>query len=296
MQNLPINIYVPYSADDEAWGLYLMDVGRMQTPPNSEYPVGSHPPDYIFNFQKGRVLHEYQILYINEGGGVFDSRSSGKIDVETGSIIILFPDEWHRYRPLRKTGWKESWIGFNGSIADQIMNSSHFSRREPIIKLGIRSRLNTIYDRVFDECKQENPGYQQVAAGLIMELLGLIQMLRRPTSLTSRHIQSQIYQSRRIIDVSFKEELDPQEIAEAVGMGYSNFRKHFRLLTGFSPSQYIIHLRLRSAKELLYNTNLTVKEVASKSGFNSSYYFIRMFKEKVGTTPRAYRLNARGLD
>lgn len=296
MQTESFNIYVPYSSEDEEWGLYLMDVGKMRTPENSVYPVGSHPPDYIFNFQKGRVLHEYQVLFISEGGGEFESRSSGKIKVETGSVIVLYPGEWHRYRPDIETGWRESWIGFNGRFAGQLMNNSFFCKEEPVIKIGIHARINSIYDKIIEECQRENPGYQKVAAGMVLELLGLILMYKRTTSLNSKFIQSQIYQSRRIIDEKFREVIDPIKIADSVGMSYSAFRKHFRELTGFSPGQYIIHLRLREAKELLYNTNLTAKEVAVRSGFNSSFYFTRLFSAKVGITPRAFRQRARGLD
>jgi len=288
--------YVPYSQEDEDWGLYVLDVGKMRTPVNSEYPVGSHPPDYIFNFQKGRVLHEYQLIFINEGRGLFESRVSGKINVETGSVIILYPDIWHRYRPLRETGWRESWIGFNGRIAEQLLNSGEFDRSNPVIRIGIHSRINTLYDQLFIECNQENPGYQAVAAGMVMELLGLIKMYRRTSNLNNQDIQNQIYQSKRIMDERFREQVDPQEVAHEIGMGYSNFRKHFRILTGFSPGQYIIHLRLRESKELLYNTGLTVKEIARNTGFSSSFYFVRLFKEKVGMTPGTFRMKARGLD
>lgn len=290
------NLYVPYSKEDEEWGLYIHDVGRMVTPEGSNYPVGSHPPDYIFNFKNGRVLQEYQVIYISEGMGEFESLSSGSMKVETGSVILLFPGEWHRYRPLKEVGWKEAWIGFNGRFAEHLISSGGFSLESPVINLGIHARINDLYDQVFLECQQQNPGYQHVAAGMLMELLGVIKMFRKTTSLNNQFIQSQIYQARRIIEDKFRDEINPVLIAEEVGMGYSNFRKHFRELTGFSPGQYVIHLRLRTAKELLYNTSLSIKEVATESGFNSAYYFARIFNGKTGLSPRKFRMKVRGLD
>lgn len=289
------NLYVPYNSEDEEWGLYILDVGRMTTPVGAHYPVGSHPPDYIFNFNNGRVLQEYQVIYISEGRGEFESGESGKIQVNPGSVIFLFPGVWHRYRPLKKVGWRESWIGFNGNVAEQILNTSYFSMKFPVVDIGIHARINNIYDRVFSECQQQNPGYQHVAAGMLMELLGLIKMFRKTATLNNQYIQSQIYQSRRIIEERFREEIDPVQVAEEIGMGYSNFRKHFRQLTGFSPVQYVIHLRLRLSKELLYNTNLSIKEIATRTGFNSSYYYARIFRDKVGMSPRNFRMVVRGL-
>ncbi|MCF8225116.1 MAG: AraC family transcriptional regulator [Bacteroidales bacterium] len=288
------NKYVPYSKSDEDWGLFILDVGKMKTPENSEYPVGPHPPDYIFSYSKGRVLQEYQVLYINEGWGEFESEISGRISIEPGAVIILHPGVWHRYRPSQKTGWRESWVGFNGRIAKHIMETDEFCCDNPVVKIGIHSRINTIYDQLLIECNQAEPGFQQVAAGLVMELLGLIKMYRQTRMFNNREVQSKISQSKKYIEEKHREQLEPKDIADEAGMGYSNFRKHFRLLTGFSPVQYIIHLRLRSAKELLYNTDLTVKEIASRTGFSSSYYFIRLFREKIGMTPRVFRLKVRG--
>lgn len=290
------SLYVPYSTSDEDWGLFLLDIGKSRTLAGVNYPVGSHPPDYIFNFNKGRVLSEYQVLYIFEGEGEFESRASGTIKVETGSVIILYPGTWHRYRPIRKTGWREAWIGFNGTMADQIIGKSGFSPERPVIKVGIRSRLIEIYDRVLFDCKEGEPGYQQVVAGLVIELLGLIQMYQRTLGSSNRDILTQIQQSRKIIADRFREELNPVDIAAQVGMSYSNFRKQFRYFTGLSPGQYIIQLRIREAKSLLYKTNKSVKMIGSEIGFNSSYYFIRLFKGKIGITPGAFRQKARGMD
>ncbi len=291
-----LSMYVPYSASDEEWGLYLLDIGKNRTPAGSSYPIGAHPPDYIFNFNKGRVLSEYQVLYIFEGEGEFESKASGKIKVETGSVIILYPGTWHRYRPIKEIGWREAWIGFNGIIADQVISRSSFKPERPIIKVGIRSRIVEIYDQVLFDCKEGEPGYQQVAAGLVLELLGLIEMFYRTSGVSNKNIQTQIQQSREIIAECFREELNPVEIASMVGMSYSNFRKQFKYYTGLSPGQYIIQLRIREAKSLLYQTNKSVKMIGSEIGFKSSYYFVRLFKGKTGITPGAFRQKARGLD
>lgn len=289
------SMYVPYSSSDEEWGLYLLDIGKSRTPPGASYPVGAHPPDYIFNFNKGRVLAEYQVLYIFEGEGEFESQASGKLKVETGSMIILYPGTWHRYRPTKEIGWSEAWIGFNGMIADQVISKTSFSKERPVIKVGIRSRIVEIYDQVLFDCKEGEPGYQQVAAGLVIELLGLMQMYHRTLGLSNKNIQTQIHEARDIISEHFREELIPEEIAAQVGMSYSNFRKQFRFYTGLSPVQYIIQLRIREAKSLLYQTNKSVKIIGSETGFKSSYYFVRLFKGKTGMTPGAFRQIARGM-
>jgi AraC-like DNA-binding protein len=295
MSSADQTMYVPYSSNDEEWGLYLLDIGKHRTLAGENYPAGAHPPDYIFNFKKGRVLSEYQLVYVFEGEGEFESKASGKVKVETGSVMILYPGMWHRYRPRKDLGWREAWIGFSGRIADHVLSTKGFDPKYPVIKVGIQSRLIEIYDQVLFDCKEGEPGYQQVAAGLVMELLGLIQLYVRTGGSRNKVIQNQIHQSRDIIAEHFREELDQIELAESVGMSYSNFRKQFRHFTGLSPVQYIIQLRIREAKSLLFQTNKSIKQIGSEIGFNSSYYFVRLFKSKVGVTPGAFRQRARGL-
>ena len=165
-----------------------------------------------------------------------------------------------------------------------------------MVKVGIQSRMVEIYDQVLFDCKEGEPGYQKVAAGLVMELLGLIQMYARVGGSRNKFIQTQIHQAREIIAEHFHEELDPVELSETVGMSYSNFRKQFRYYTGLSPGQYIIQMRMREAKSLLYQTDKSVKLIGSEIGFKSSYYFVRLFKNKIGVTPGAFRQRVLGLD
>ena len=43
----------------------------------------------------------------------------GSYPIREGSVILLKPDVWHRYRPLRNTGWTEHYVGFMGEIAEE---------------------------------------------------------------------------------------------------------------------------------------------------------------------------------
>lgn len=63
----------------------------------------------------------------------------------------------------------------------------------------------------------------------------------------------------------------------------------FKKATGMSPMQYLIDIRIREARNLLSYSDMSVKEIAYKIGFNDPYYFSRLFKKKVGTSPAAFR-------
>src|ERR1035437_3202239 len=57
--------YLPVSVQNIDWGLYLTAVGTESVPPGCEtYPSTTHPSMYDFTWKDGRVLAEYQLLYL----------------------------------------------------------------------------------------------------------------------------------------------------------------------------------------------------------------------------------------
>jgi AraC-like DNA-binding protein len=92
-----------------------------------------------------------------------------------------------------------------------------------------------------------------------------------------------------IILENINKEIDIHEIASNLGTSYSWFRKVFKEYTGFAPSQYFQELKLRKSKELLIESNLSVKEIAYHLNFSSYEYFLSFFKKRVGLTPLEYR-------
>ena len=83
--------------------------------------------------------------------------------------------------------------------------------------------------------------------------------------------------------------ISPEEIAEMLHISYSWFRRTFRQYTGFSPAQYITLMKVQRAKELLAQTNDSVKEIAGVLKFEPSDYFSVFFKRVTGVSPLAYR-------
>ena len=107
-----------FPVDDNVFtvGFYLTGAGVEHVEPHETYPLPSHPDMYEFSWNTGRVLPEYQLVYIGRGEGVFESRETGLVNIQGGMAMLLLPNVWHRYRPKPKTGWDEHWISFNGQI------------------------------------------------------------------------------------------------------------------------------------------------------------------------------------
>lgn len=73
------------------------------------------------------------------------------------------------------------------------------------------------------------------------------------------------------------------------GMSRTAFYARFRDLTGETPTQYMLRLKLASAKASLETTSLSVKEIAAALHFYDEFHFSKMFKRRYGTSPRNLR-------
>ena len=105
--------YLNITPLEEKWGFYVSTVGYTKINPHQHYPNNDeHPKNHSFNWNNGRVLKGYYIVFISKGSGVFESAKTEPTTVDAGTCFFLYPGEWHRYKPDIKSGWEEFWVGF----------------------------------------------------------------------------------------------------------------------------------------------------------------------------------------
>jgi len=85
-----------------------------------------------------------------------------------------------------------------------------------------------------------------------------------------------------------------QQLAAVAGLSPFHFSRAFKASTGLSPHAFVMHCRISESKRLLSGSNLTISEVARRTGFSGTGQLSRRFRAFVGTTPTAFRLLSRG--
>jgi AraC-like DNA-binding protein len=280
--------YLTNNPEDKSWGLYLTVAGSARVLPEADYPPAGHPTGYNFNWKNGRILDEYQINYITEGGGTMET-NAGVFNINEGSVILLNPNLWHRYKPLEQKGWKEHYVGFKGEFADRMINSSVFLHESPVIQIGFQENILNNFQDIFNHVASERPGYHQICSGLVTLILGQIISLKKNLNFRHSHIEKTIQRACLIIRDNPVQNLNIEELAVSLNIDYSLFRKTFKKYTGLSPKQYHTSIRIKQAVHFLRSSELSIKEISSALGFCSVFYFNKFFKEKIGNTPSVYR-------
>lgn len=281
--------YLLVNEKDRRFGLTVNTVGFQPIAPHSLYPSTEHPKNYYFRPGKGRVLSEYQIVYISKGKGSFTSTSTRRTTISKGQAMVLFPGQWHTYSPLKETGWNEYYIGFEGAIIDHIVSQGFVSNDNQILDVGVNEDLVNLFTTAIKIAKEDKPAAQQNLAGIVFNILGTILSLAQNKYFETKESAQKIERAKVIMFENIQKNIDIKEIAANLGISYSLFRKVFKEYTGYAPANYFQELKLRKAKELLSETNHSIKQIAYELNFSSYEYFLSFFKKKVSMTPMEYR-------
>ena len=104
------------------------------------------------------------------------------------------------------------------------------------------------------------------------------------------HTQKNIaIQMKKILDENFKEDISIEKMAELFGYSAVYLSRLFKRETGVSAGQYLIGIRMEKAAELLRKTDMKIIDVAHQVGYGDELHFQKLFKNKTGKTPGAYR-------
>ncbi len=282
------SFYFALSQFDKNWGIHTLDCGTVHRKPDDQPEGDSHPKSYRLTWEQGRILEEYQLIYLLDGSGWFESQPSGLIPIAAGSIILVFPDLWHRYKPASGSSWHTFWVGFGGPFTPRLIRNLDITPAMPTRSIGSSEYVLSCFHEVLNVARYELTGYQQVMAGEVVKLLGLLHAAQRQAIFANPDTDL-VMQTAKSLLVQTQKFRTMEAVADELNLGYSKFRKLFKHYTGMSPGQFQLQHQIAQATQLLRRSTLSVTNIAYQCGFDTLPYFTRMFKKKTGKTPSEYR-------
>lgn len=273
-----------------SWGVDILTVGHNVHQPQKSYPDPNHPNQYYFDWEEGRTLNEFQLVYIANGQGVFESQLIPPTLVEGGMALLLYPGLWHRFRPSPDTGWEEFWVGYRGHYAEYLMRQECFDPQQPLMPINFRAELINVFTRLIDTLKYEGIAYQQIATCQVIQLLGLVYSSALLKDVSRNRKEQLVHQVRYHIQGAWNRPINFESIAKEMSVSYVWLRKVFKEVMDVAPGQYQLNLKMEKAGQLLLETDFSISEVAYQCGFESLFHFSRLFRKKTNLSPTQYRL------
>ncbi len=255
---------------------YAFDVWN---PENNAY--GKHHHDFF----------EISIILEGEASYFFNQQWQ---TVRGGDILLFNPGVEHAERQLPKTYSHQLHIGI-GSFKLEGFSENTFPNQEIILT----SQEDQI--KVFDKAWQlinefGHHNINLICKGLIYEMMGLILRCLEQNEQTEPAILSKNERLKQAVQLiityienNYAQEITIEQLATTHYVSPTYLSKIFKEVTGVSPINYLILIRLQQARQLLMTKEYPIKEIARAVGYEDAYHFSKSFKKQYGVSPSALR-------
>lgn len=260
-----------------------------------------------------RTIEDHELVLITEGDGLLKTPEE-KFPCPKGTLLYLHENLWHsieatKTAPItfysvhfsysRSLHSSESWEyneDINYFLKSDSPDEKVWSFNTEYEKLPFPNTLtirqyNTVEDifikmnRIY---RTQSLGYELQINSLLLELIHII-FKEVVTPMESDENKKKLDMAREYIDEHYAESITLHQLTNRLNVSESFLIKLFKNNTGMTPISYINQVRVNRGKNMLLNTQLSIKEVAYYLGFCDEYYFSRTFKKVTGLSPSVFR-------
>ncbi|MDX1692548.1 MAG: AraC family transcriptional regulator [Ketobacteraceae bacterium] len=249
----------------------------------------------------GHVMERQQhddclIIYCVKGRGQLQITNPAPLDfsVKEGDLILLPKGVSHRYRASRHDPWTMYWAHFSGTSAMAYLEHLMPTSSSYVVPLGIHPRLVADFENLLSV---QRTGYQfsrfLYASNLLAQLLTYAAVLV-PKMGPQSGSYVDLDKIHALMEQHLSRHLDLETLARSANLSKYHFSKKYKELTGQSPIQHFLHMKMERACYLLDISGESITAVSESLGYDDPQYFSRLFKKVIGISPRDYRHLDRG--
>lgn len=217
-------------------------------------------------------------LYLEDGYSTFINGQEFPI-LKNHIIISKAGSERHSILPFKTVFLK---LNASGKIADILNNLPCFF---PATHIG---QMIDLFNDIILLHEELNSKDLLLGAKILM----LIDLLKQDATInnnTDSKVYSLMHQAKKYMKENFSSEISTEDIATSVNLSESRFRFLFKKTYGITSHQHLINLRISAAKQMLWDSNYSMSEIATQCGFGSQQYFSDTFKRETGLSPSKYK-------
>ncbi|NBC67815.1 helix-turn-helix domain-containing protein [Paenibacillus sacheonensis] len=249
----------------------------------------------------GPAVHNYYLMHtVVSGRGSFEI-DGRRYDCSRGDTFLIFPDELFSYFADDAQPWHYVWVAFKGHAAGHLLLSLGLSPSSPIVHTDELRHLTSLYRKI--RSTFERTSFPELAdleaGGHLRVLLKEIGMLNEGKLIVDSlailpDIDRQIKRAVRWLSYQYAQPISIEQLSRSLGYHRTHLSKMFKQVTGVSPMQFLLKVRMDRAKELLNEqSHLSIDQVASSVGYPDALYFSKQFRKTFGYSPSEYRAQAR---
>ena len=232
-------------------------------------------------------LDSFLIVYTISGRGklVYQGRT---YLLCPGDVFFIDCMEHQHYATDTMGQWEIAWAHVNGP-AIRAYYELFASGAGPVRSLAEDNPIPARLRELLELHRVRSLQSELLASKILTELLTELLLHSADSELPLSPLPESVSGVMRFIDKHYAEKLPLDRLANHFTIDKYRLARSFKKHTGFSPGEYIINARISKAKELLKYADLSVAEIAEHVGIENVSHFIRLFRDRVGQTPLAFR-------
>lgn len=229
---------------------------------------------------------DYQLIIVIEGEALF---KLGEEDIllKGDEAIILPPHIKNHYYFYPDNNI--IWIHFTGSEIEKILDVYSLKGYTKYSAMDAEDFL-IFAEKIIEEFQLKRTGYMHNCNAALLNILTLLK--RKIDAHINIKVNNFIPEITAVLEdmkLHFAENKEIADFAKICNLSPSRFAHLFAKKVGVSPHKYLINLRIKQAKYLLLNTNISLSNIAKSVGYDDSLYFSRVFKKYEGVSPSHFR-------
>lgn len=241
----------------------------------------------------GALLHmhkEMEIIHVLDGEALFYI-DADEFKITKGDIVIVCPFMLHRSKILSECDFQHHCICFDLDIIyDQKLKKDLLDGKASVVRIIKNDPcLSEFIESAFLSHKYKNVGWELEIAGNMSLFMGKLKQGGHVKTQSAAHPKN-IY--RKIIEYiaeNYQNDITSSDASKSLHINNSYFCRLFKKNFGCTFQNYLCMYRIQISKSLLRDVDLSISQIASKTGFNSISYYSKKFKELVSLTPAEYR-------
>ncbi len=253
----------------------------------SVYNVGRQKCTPLYQWGPG-VRDHYLIHYVISGHGTY-TVGAVTYSLAPGDLFLVFPNTIVKYQADPKDPWEYQWVGFAGSDAAAIIESTDFTLEHPVLSnlacrfefLEQMQKIHSAFGNTFCDAVRMT-GELYLALGLLLQNSSHSLL---PDNADLRNVR----QSIAYMESHYSYNISIDDVAAYAGISRSTLYRQFMKYLRISPKEYLDDFRIRRACLLLQDTDLSVSSIAASIGIQNSLYFSRTFRKHLGVAPVEFR-------
>jgi AraC-like DNA-binding protein len=215
--------------------------------------------------------------------------------VHAGDLLVIPPDVPHAYGAESARPWSIYWLHGKGAKLGVFLEELGAATATPVLRFGENLQLVSLFEEIVEMVEHGYAQHQLLCASqAFRHLLAVMIRSRRENQAELPDTRFKVTQTIPYMKQHLDEPLKLDALAALAGLSRSQYAALFKEQTGYAPMDYFTRLRIHRACQWLDTSDLSIKAVAAKVGYEDPLYFSRVFRTVNAVSPLQYRRLRKG--